>query len=159
MIHSNVFVLYHSWYYVGTNHIYRTLTYTYNFSPRRAYNTFEERAEAAYGYKIDHDYWNKDNRREGKYKIAFACLIWTIFGTIIQFAAVHWTTRKQIIHMNQQDLALNKQHDEVQINAQKRGNLKNRDNGEYEKLLALYKSDRDTWFKENVRPWVFSLAM
>jgi len=112
-------------------------------TPRRAYNTFEERAEAAYGYKIDHDYWNKDNRREGKYKIAFACLIWTIFGTIIQFAAVHWTTRKQIIHMNQQDIALNKQQDEVQINAQKRGNLKNRDNGEYEKLLALYKSDRE----------------
>ena len=45
--------------------------------------------------------------------------------------------------MNQQDIAFNKQHDEVQINAQKRGNLKNRDNGEYEKLLALYKSDRE----------------
>ena len=45
--------------------------------------------------------------------------------------------------MNQQDIALNKQQDEVQINAQKRGNLKNRDNGEYEKLLALYKSDRE----------------
>ena len=43
---------------------------------------------------------------------------------------------------------------EVQKNAQKRGNLKNRDNGEYEKLLALYKSDREnlTSDKNKKRP-------
>jgi len=57
-------------------------------------NTFEERAGKVYGYQVDQNYWNPDSRAR-KRRVVFYCIIWTVFGAIVQISMVLWATNRQ----------------------------------------------------------------
>jgi len=57
-------------------------------------NTFEERAGKVYGYQVDQNYWNADSRAR-KRRVVFYCIIWAVFGAIVQISMVTWATNRQ----------------------------------------------------------------
>ena len=90
-------------------------------SSYRTYDSFERRAGAAYGYKIDPNYWDSYDRRRGKFKIVIACIIWAFFGAFLQISVAVWRTDRDSKHMNAQTAMLNQQLLDMKSAAQKRG--------------------------------------
>ena len=114
------------------------------FSRYKSYKTFEERAGAVYGYKVDPDYWNKYDRKSSKKRIAFYCLLWTTFGAFLQITAVNWATNRQVKYLDEQTMMNTKRLEKAQQNALNRKDLKDKENGEFDKLIALYKSENQS---------------
>jgi len=107
----------------------------------RSYETFEERAGAVYGYKVDPDYWNQYDRKSSKKRIVFYCLLWTTFGAFLQIMFVNWATIRQAKYLDEQTVMNTKLLEKAQKNALNRKNLKDKENGEFDKLIALYNSE------------------
>jgi len=119
------------------------------YASYRTYDTFERRAGAAYGYKIDPNYWDSYDRRRGKFKIVIACIIWATFGAFLQISVAVWRTARDSKHMNAQTVMLNQQLLDMKSAAQERGTweeqkkqIRNKEGAEYDRLVALYKADR-----------------
>lgn len=125
------------------------------YASYRTYDTFERRAGAAYGYKIDPNYWDSYDRRRGKFKIVIACIIWATFGAILQISVVAWRTDRQSKHMNAQTVMLNQQLLDMKLAAQERGTweeqreqIRNKEGAEYDRLVALYKADKTAFHRK-----------
>ena len=112
-------------------------------SQYKTYDTFEERAGATYGHKIDPLYWDKYDRRQGKRRIAIICLLWCVFGAIAQFAAVFWSTKRSVAYMDQMTAEYNRELLDLKMNAMKTGSIENKEIGDYERRLALYKQQQE----------------
>ena len=109
----------------------------------KTYDNFEERAGAAYGYKVDPLYWDKKGRRAGKVTIVIICAIWCIFGTILQFAFVFSATKRSTNYMDQETAILNREVEHLRMNAIEVGSTKGKDSETYEKFHALQKKHRE----------------
>lgn len=105
----------------------------------KSYNTFEERAQAAYGYKVDPDYWTT---RQDKYKIASLCVVFMILGFLIHFQIARLTSLKHGQWLDNNTKILNNSIEDMRENAQKQGNV-NKGDERYNTLLAKYNADRE----------------
>jgi hypothetical protein len=113
------------------------------YSSYRTYDTFEERAGASYGYKIDPMYWNSYNRRRRKVTIAIACLLWCIFGAVAQFTVVFWSTKRTQEYMDQRTELYNRELLDIKNNSKKTGRVKSMESEEDKRLFALYKQQKE----------------
>jgi len=105
----------------------------------KTYDTFEERAQAAYGYKVDPNYWNKNR---DKYKIAWLCIGIMILGFVIHFQIARLTAVKHAQWLDNNTKNLNNSIEERRANAQKLGSIKKGEDG-YNTLLAKYKAGQE----------------
>ena len=116
-----------------------------NYSSYRTYDTFEERAGAAYGYKVDPLYWK---RNPDKNKILIICIGVIILGFFIHYQIANLTSQNHSQWLDKKTHALNQELELKRNNAQTRGGMVKGD-AEYEKFLAMYKQDRGLKGQEN----------
>ena len=102
-------------------------------------NTFEERAGKVYGYQVDQNYWNPDSRAR-KRRVVIYCIIWAVFGAFLQISMVFWATNRQNKYLNERHTESTRHLERKQKEALSRPNLKEKENGEYDRLVELYKS-------------------
>ena len=105
----------------------------------KTYDTFEERAQAAYGYKVDPYYWEK---RRDKNKIAFLCIVVMILGFLVHFQIARLTAVKHAQWLDNNTKNLNNSMADRRENAQKLGSIKKGETG-YNTLLAKYKAAQE----------------
>merc|ERR1711997_50207 len=102
-------------------------------------NTFEERAGKVYGYQVDQNYWNADSRARKK-RVVIYCIIWAVFGAIVQITLVRYATKRQQKQDKERHIETTRHLERKQKEALSRPNLKEKENGEYDRLIELYKS-------------------
>ena len=116
----------------------------------RTYETFEERAGESYGYKIDPLYWNKNDRRQGKIKIAILCLIWCIFGAVGQFTLIFWSSKRTQEYFDKKGEVYNRELLDLTKNAMKIRNVESKDTGKDERAFTLYKQQKDDFISNRL---------
>merc|ERR1711894_451187 len=77
-----------------------------NYSSYRTYDTFEERAGAAYGYKVDPLYWK---RNPDKNKILIICIGVIILGSFIHYQIANLTSQNHSQWLDKKTHALNQE--------------------------------------------------
>ena len=102
-------------------------------------NTFEERAGKVYGYQVDQNYWNADSRARKK-RVVIYCIIWAVFGATVQISLVRYATKRQQKQDKERLIETTRHLERKQKEALSRPNLKEKENGEYDRLIELYKS-------------------
>ena len=102
-------------------------------------NTFEERAGKVYGYQVDPNYWNHDSRARKK-RVVIYCIIWAVFGATVQISLVRYATKRQQKRDKERLIETTRHLERKQKEALNRPNLKEKENGEYDRLIELYKS-------------------
>ena len=102
-------------------------------------NTFEERAGKVYGYQVDPNYWNQDSRARKK-RVVIYCIIWAVFGATVQISLVRYATKRQQKRDKERLIETTRHLERKQKEALSRPNLKDKENGEYDRLIELYKS-------------------
>jgi len=103
----------------------------------RSFDTFEERAEHMYGYKVDPKYYDKNPDR---YKMAGICVLSIIFGYIVHYLIAKMSAQKQSRWLDENTVKYNQQLALVRQNAEKRGKLV-KGSDEYNKILASFNEE------------------
>ena len=112
----------------------------------RTYDTFEERAGASYGYRID----PKFGRRRGKIKIVIICIIWCICGAVCQFTLVLWSSKRSQEYHDRKTAEHNRELLDLRTNTMKIRTLETKESGKDERLFSLYKQQKDDFMSNRL---------
>ena len=102
----------------------------------KSYGTFEERAEAVHGYKVDPNYYDKN---PDKNKIAGLCVLAMILGYFVHYQIAKLSARKHSAWLDSNTTKLSQNLQRRRENAEKRGPLEKGE--EYDRLQAMLKEE------------------
>ena len=102
----------------------------------KSYGTFEERAEAVHGYKVDPNYWDKN---PDKNKIAGLCVLAMILGYFVHYQIAKLSARQHSAWLDSNTTKLSQNLQKRRENAEKRGPLEKGE--EYDRLQAMLKEE------------------
>ena len=102
----------------------------------KSYGTFEERAGAVHGYKVDPNYWDKN---PDKNKIAGLCVLAMILGYFVHYQIAKLSARKHSAWLDSNTTKLSQNLQRRRENAEKRGPLEKGE--EYDRLQAMLKEE------------------